>query len=73
MVIRKMGKVIEFTCQVCEGVFVAGRNEVREYDGNYYCDCPMCGAECYTNITRQLDKQTKTTKEENDDGNFNEM
>lgn len=59
MIIRKMGKVIEFTCRSCEGTFAAGINTVQNSNGNYYCKCPMCGSECYTNVAEQAAEKHK--------------
>lgn len=59
--ITKKGNVIAFQCGGCDCEFVVGKKVVREYDGNYYCNCPMCGAECYTNVARQgsLEKEER--------------
>ncbi len=63
MLIIKKGKTLGFVCSACNCEFVAGINSVKDHDGNYYCNCPMCGAECYTNYTRQEQKQKQKQKE----------
>ena len=57
MRIKKMGTVLEFMCASCNSVFVAGINSVSSMDGNYYCICPVCGAECHTDVSKQPPKE----------------
>jgi transcription elongation factor Elf1 len=66
MLVKKQGKTFEFDCPACESVFVAGIHSVKDEGGNYYCQCPVCGAECYTDVTRQT---TKRQKMKDGDGN----
>lgn len=53
MLIKKKGKIFRFICAACYCEFVAGINSVQVSDGNYYCICPMCGAECHTDVAKQ--------------------
>lgn len=54
MIIKKIGTVLEFVCRSCDTVFIAGINAVEcTTDANYYCKCPVCGAECHTDASKQ--------------------
>jgi len=53
MLILKKGEILQFICQACNCEFVAGKNAVKNVDGNYYCKCPMCGADCHTDESKQ--------------------
>ena len=54
MRVLKSGEVVEFICDSCGCVFVAGINSIeRTTDGNCYCRCPMCGADCHTDVSKQ--------------------
>ena len=52
MKIIKKGKTIPFICTSCDCQFAVGIHSVEELDGNYYANCPMCGWNCHTDITR---------------------
>ena len=53
MLIKKKGRVLYFICLACGCEFVVGINSVGATDGNFYCNCPMCGADCHTDYSRQ--------------------
>ncbi len=57
MRIKKMGTVLEFRCASCNSVFDVGINSVKSMDANYYCKCPVCGAECHTDVSKQPPKE----------------
>lgn len=59
MLIKKKGETIEFACQSCGCEFVAGIRSVSTSDGNYYCACPMCGADCHTDVSKQTAREGK--------------
>lgn len=48
MKINKKGKVIPFICNCCDCEFTIGIHDNKEN----YADCPMCGAECYTDSAK---------------------
>lgn len=50
--IIKKGFVIPFNCSMCECSFVVGVNMLKSNDGNFYYNCPTCGAECHTDVAR---------------------
>lgn len=60
MLIKKKGKVITFDCNACGCEFIVGVNVSKNYDGNFYCNCPMCGSECHTDWARQEMKKENT-------------
>lgn len=64
MIVKKTGTVLEFVCWSCDSVFVAGINSVkRTADANYYCKCPVCGAECHTDAAKQPSKKAVKSDE----------
>ena len=52
MKIVKHGETIPFLCVNCGCLFVVGKHNARLNDGNYYHDCPECGCNCHTDISR---------------------
>ena len=60
MLIKKKGTVLAFECASCGCEFDCGIKSAKTTDNgeNYYCNCPMCGAECHTDWGHQ-DLKTK--------------
>lgn len=50
MKIITVGEVITFVCNSCGCKFAIGKYVVNTPDngGNFYANCPMCGADCHT-------------------------
>lgn len=61
MLVTKRGKTLSFICDACESEFIAGIHSAETTDNgeNYYCCCPVCGAECHTDWARQDMKKEK--------------
>ena len=61
MLVTKRGKTLSFICDACESEFIAGIHSAETTDNgeNYYCHCPVCGAECHTDWARQDMKKEK--------------
>ena len=53
MLIKKKGRVLYFICLACDCEFVVGIHAVENDDGNFYRKCPMCGADCHTDYSKQ--------------------
>ena len=50
MLIKKKGTIVSFICTSCGCEFDYGIKSIIERDGNYYCNCPMCGADCHADV-----------------------
>lgn len=50
MLIKKKGIIVSFICKSCGCEFDCGIKSVIESDGNYYCNCPMCGTDCHADV-----------------------
>lgn len=71
MQIKKIGTYVSFSCQSCGTEYVVGiRNaSTPDHGENYYCDCPVCGAECHADINAVAGDRSRTKRAEGREDN----
>lgn len=67
MKITKSGKTVPFLCKSCDCEFEVGIHVVSTPDKgeNYYANCPMCGAECHSEIAMTMSVKKMDLEEQN--------